>query len=172
MSKFTIKKLPPIKLVDLLKKRKTNLKQFLETYGIVAYSTLQQKCNSLGVSPPSEQEFKENVKSAISSPQEGVVVLDPPPLVKEATGEFILVDDLGNSHVMHERNVLREAEEEQPKASKKNKEKSLKIDESVFVVSLPAENFEKTGPDLGEAVSVDDDLDSSVTKLSTLKKTK
>lgn len=172
MSKFTIKKLPPIKLVDLLKKRKTNLKKFLETYGIVAYSTLQQKCNSLGVSPPSEQEFKENVNSSVSSPQEGVVVLDPPPLIKEATGEFILVDDLGNSHIMYEKKSSHELEETQKKNSKKNKEKSLKIDESVFVVTLPAENFEKTGPDLGDAVSVDDNLDLSVSKLSTLKKPK
>lgn len=173
MSKFTIKKLPPIKLVDLLKKRKTNLKKFLETYGIVAYSTLQQKCDSLGVSPPSEQEFKENVNSSASSPQEGIVVLDPPSLVKETTGELISVDDLSSVHESLDaidNNTIKEPQI--TKVSKKNKEKNPKIDESVVVISLPDENFEKAGPDLGEATSVDDDLDSSISKLSTLKKSK
>lgn len=95
MSRFKIKKLPPIRLVDLLKKRRTNLKSFLTSYGIVSYSTLLQKCSNMGVSAPSEQEFKNTlgVAAEASSPQEGVVVLDPPVLIKELTGEKISVDD-------------------------------------------------------------------------------
>lgn len=95
MSRFKIKKLPPIRLVDLLKKRRTNLKSFLTSYGIVSYSTLLQKCSNMGVSAPSEEEFKNTlgVAAEASSPQEGIVVLDPPVLIKELTGEKISVDD-------------------------------------------------------------------------------
>jgi len=96
MSRFKIKKLPPIRLVDLLKKRRTNLKNFLSSYGVVSYSTLLQKCSNMGVSAPSEKEFKEvlGVAAEASSPQEGIVVLDPPTLLKELTGEKIGVDDV------------------------------------------------------------------------------
>ena len=168
MAKFRVKKLPPIRLVDLLKKRKTNLKQFLGTYGIVAYSTLLQKCDSMGVSPPSEEEFKEVVGVNVSSPQEGVVVLDPPPLLKELTGQNIPVDFTNEFHPSPE--AIEPSVETKP--IKKNKEKKPKIDESIFVTNLSVEKFEKTGPDLGEQVSVEDDLDSSISKLSNLKKTK
>jgi len=93
MSKFKVKKLPPIKLVDLLKKRKTNLKQFLFSSGVTTYVTLESKCNSMGVSPPSREEFREAAGEIVSSPQEGVVVLDPPVLLKD-TGEKIQVDEI------------------------------------------------------------------------------
>lgn len=93
MSNFKVKKMPPIKLVDLLKKKKTNLKQFLATTGIATYVTLEQKCEKMGVSAPSEADFHEALGTAlISSPQEGVVVLDPPVLLKD-TGEKIKIED-------------------------------------------------------------------------------
>ena len=93
MSKFKVKKLPPIKLVDLLKKRKTNLKQFLASSGVTTYVTLELKCNSMGVSPPTHEEFQDAVGAIVSSPQEGVVVLDPPVLLKD-TGEKVQVDEI------------------------------------------------------------------------------
>lgn len=94
MSKFSIKKLPPIRLVDLLKKRKTNLKDFLSSSGIFTFVTLQQKCEKMGVSAPAESDFLEAVGNVVtSSPQEGVVVLDPPVLLKD-TGEKVLVDEI------------------------------------------------------------------------------
>lgn len=99
MSKFKVKKLPPIKLIDLLKKRKTNLKQFLSSTGITTYVTLEQKCGSLGVSPPNLEEFQEAVGTVVSSPQEGVVVLDPPSLLKE-TGEKIQIEEKINNDVI------------------------------------------------------------------------
>jgi len=92
MSKFTVKKLPPIRLVDLLRKRKTNLKDFLSSSGIVAYTTLKAKCDSMGVSAPAEEEFKQIVGENISSPQEGVIVLDPPKLLKDS-GEKINIPE-------------------------------------------------------------------------------
>jgi hypothetical protein len=115
MSRFKIKKLPPIRLVDLLKKRRKNLKSFLSSYGIVSYSTLVQKCSSMGVSAPSEEEFKNTLGTAAeaSSPQEGVVVLDPPALIKELTGEKISVDDKNNfEHQLAEVKVIINPEEQ------------------------------------------------------------
>lgn len=167
MSNFKIKKLPPIRLVDLLKKRKTNLKQFLSSSGIAAYQTLLQKCEKMGVSPPTEEEFKGVVGPMVSSPQEGLVVLDPPDLVKDSTGEKIAVDESFSVAAREEK-----ASEDVQKTSKKNKEKSPQIDESVFVTAVSVESFEKNCAEIGDAVSVDDDLNSSISKLSTMKKTK
>ena len=94
MSKFKVKKLPPIRLVDLLKKRKTNLKDFLKFSGIITYVTLEGKCEKMGVSAPTEIEFASAIGNVIvSSPQEGIVVLDSPVLLKD-TGEKVLVDDV------------------------------------------------------------------------------
>lgn len=169
MANFKIKRLPPIRLVDLLKKRKTNLKEFLETYGIVAYSTLIQKCNKMGVSPPDENEFKKIISVSNSSPQEGVVVLDSPLLTKENTGEAIFVDDMGNIHAM---TSSKDPVPSQEKSLKKKEEKKPQIDESIFVMPVEVSNFENSGSELGEQTSVDDDLDSSISKLSTLKNSK
>jgi hypothetical protein len=91
MSTFILKGQPPIKLQDLLKKKKMSLKSFVNSTGIVTYQKLQEKCQKLGVSPPSEEEFKNVVPVLVSSPQEGVVVLDPPALTKDS-GEKISVD--------------------------------------------------------------------------------
>ena len=165
MANFKIKNLPPIRLVDLLKKRKTNLKNFLSSSGIVAYQTLLQKCEKMGVSPPPEEEFKIAVGPAVSSPQEGLIVLDPPSLLKDSTGEKIDVDT--PSTLLKETSPFNDEEKEV-----KKKEKSLKIDESIFITSLQTDNFERSDSNLGEATSVEDDIDSSVTRLSTLKKSK
>lgn len=97
MSKFKIKKLPPIKLVDLLKKKKTNLKQFLASLGITTYIKLEQKCNSLGVSMPPHEEFQLAVGDIVSSPQEGIIVLDSPTLLND-TGKKIQVDEMNFKH--------------------------------------------------------------------------
>jgi hypothetical protein len=77
---YQIKGLPPIKLVDLLKKRKTNLKDFLKNVGIVSYQTMLTKCSKMGVAAPSEEEFFEALGGRMnySSPQEGLVVLESP----------------------------------------------------------------------------------------------
>jgi hypothetical protein len=164
MSRFKIKNLPPIRLVDLLRKRKTNLKNFLSTSGIVAYSTLLQKCEKMGVSPPTEEEFKEALGNPVSSPQEGVVVLDPPQLVKDLTGEKIEVDNLATEKLV---NV-----ELASKKNEKKTEKSIKIDESVYITNVDEAFVEKSEASLGDASSVEDDLESSISKLSNLKKTK
>ena len=92
MSNYRIKGLPPIKLKDLLKKRGLSLKDFLKNMGIATYTTLLQQCDSMGVSCPTEAEFKEALGDIVSSPQEGVIVLDPPTLIKDS-GEKIEIDE-------------------------------------------------------------------------------
>jgi hypothetical protein len=141
-----------------LKKRKTNLKSFLNSSGIVAYSTLVQKCEKMGVSPPSEEDFKNLVGDAVSSPQEGVVVLDSPLLVNDK-GDKINVDSFAEPE--------HASSDKQKKSSKK-----IAIDESVFVTKVATNAFEKSDANLGDADVQEDSLDSSVTKLSTLKKNK
>lgn len=174
MANFKVKRLPPIKLVDLLKKRKTTLKNFLDVYGIVAYPTLCIKCDSMGVSPPSEEDFKKCLGKTASSPQEGVLVLDPPTLTKELTGEKISVDESNNFHSVEVKVVTATGENAilEEKNSKKNEK--IKIDESVYVTVTKTFDTEISGSSLilGEATSVEDDINSSVSKLSTLKKSK
>lgn len=88
MSRYKIKGLPPIRLVDLLRKRRITLQKFVKESGIVAYQTLLQKCEKMGVSAPNEKEFKEACGGTFSSPQEGLIVLDPPELTKESGGKI------------------------------------------------------------------------------------
>lgn len=79
--RLSSKSFSKLTLNNLLKRRKSNLKQFLTESGIVSYETLVTRCNSLGVSPPSSEEFNEIVGNngvpSLSSPTEGVVVLPP-----------------------------------------------------------------------------------------------
>lgn len=171
MANFKIKRLPQIKLVDLLKKRKITLKQFLGDYGIVTHSTLITKCDSMGVSPPSEIEFKKIVNVAISSPQEGIVVLDSPALLSENTGELIMVDDMGGVHSLSKK-ILETASVGQSADEILKKNENLKIDESTFITSVETFNIETSTFGLGETTSVEDDIDSSALKLSMLKNLK
>jgi hypothetical protein len=171
MANFKIKRLPQIKLVDLLKKRKTTLKRFVDDYGIVTHSTLITKCDSMGVSPPSEAEFKKIVNVAISSPQEGIVVLDSPALLSENTGELIMVDDMGGVHSLSKK-ILEILPVQQSVDETLKKNKNPKIDESTFVTSIGTLNIETSTFGLGETTSVEDDIDSSALKLSMLKNLK
>lgn len=72
-----------VSLTDLLRRKRSNLKKFLTETGIVTYELLLMRCESMGVVPPSASEFlaaKGNpVLHEISSPTEGVVVIQAPP---------------------------------------------------------------------------------------------
>lgn len=163
MSKFKIKGLPPIKLTDILKKKKTNLKSFLSSFGITAYPTLLQKCEKMGVSPPDEDEFKEAVGASVSSPQEGIIVLDPPTVLKE-TGERIEIEEPSAPEVPVDRKARAQAAWE--------KKRKIKIDESVYVTPIEENRYEKSDAEMGDSSTVEDNLDDSVSKLSTLKSAK
>lgn len=96
--RYKIKGQPPLSLFDLLKKRRITLEKFTKDFGITTHTTLAKKCESIGVSPPSEEEFKKALGGTFSSPQEGIVVLDPPTLTKDdgtkvSVDEFLQVED-------------------------------------------------------------------------------
>lgn len=159
MSKFKIKGLPPIKLTDILKKKKTNLKNFLSSFGITAYATLLQKCEKMGVSPPNEEEFKEAVGASVSSPQEGIIVLDPPTILKE-TGEKIEIEEPASEPAVPKTPLT-------PKRKRR-----IAIDESVYVTPSEEDRYEKSDAEMGDSSTVEDNLDDSISKLSTLKSSK
>lgn len=73
-----------VALVDLLRRKRTNLQKFLHDSGIVTYELLIVRCNSMGVLPPSILEFQTarggSILHEISSPTEGIIVLEPPPV--------------------------------------------------------------------------------------------
>lgn len=75
------KSISSINLTDLLRKKKTNLENYIKENGIVTYELLSSRCGSLGVMPPSEKDFLNAmgnpVTPEISSPTEGIVVINP-----------------------------------------------------------------------------------------------
>ena len=76
-----------IKLEDLLRKRKTNLKKFLVERGITTYSVLEETCSRLGVITPNFETFNTCIPSYVSDPTAGVVVVPPLDVVVESTGQ-------------------------------------------------------------------------------------
>lgn len=124
MSNYKIQNLPLIKLTDLLRRRKTTLKKFLQNMGIVTYTTLEQKCKKMGVSPPTEDLFKEALGSVVSSPQEGILVLDPPLLTKES-GQKVPVDSFADALLPVDEEIVDEQSEEPEVPKRRRKKKSL-----------------------------------------------
>ena len=96
--RYKIKGQQPLSLFDLLKKRKITLSKFTKDFGITAYVTLANKCESIGVTPPTEEQFHAALGGVFSSPQEGIVVLDPPSLTKD-DGQKIAVDEFLHQEV-------------------------------------------------------------------------
>lgn len=79
-----------LKLHDLLKRRRMGLKQFIDEYGISTYEGLVNRCDRMGVAPPSEADFKEAFPSPpVNNPIEGVVVVEAPVFVDDITGRMI-----------------------------------------------------------------------------------
>lgn len=74
------KSLSKVELTNLLKRKRTSLSSYLKESGIVTYDLLVKRCNSIGVVPPSEDDFKKAKGTTLyeySSPTEGIVVLQP-----------------------------------------------------------------------------------------------
>lgn len=76
------KSLSKLRLVDILRKKKKQLRTYLMETGIVTYERLLRSCDSIGVTPPSEKEFMNAMGNPLtpefSSPTDGVLVLNPP----------------------------------------------------------------------------------------------
>ena len=75
-----------IRLEDLLRRRKSTLKQFLDDRGITTYEGLDSTCKRLGVLTPNQSSFTECVDRYVSNPAAGVVVIPPAPVIEESTG--------------------------------------------------------------------------------------
>ena len=89
MPRFTVKNLPRLKLSDLLRRRKMTLDWFIKESGVQTYEALCARCHRLGVQPPPESDWKALRPKKVSSPSDGVVVLDPPDVTEESTGRRI-----------------------------------------------------------------------------------
>ncbi len=90
MTKVFLKNLPKLKLGDLLRRRKMTLKHLLGEFGITTYEGLTARCDRMGVLPPTVEEFKLAFGTEqVNNPSEGVVVLEPPPVIDDLTGRRI-----------------------------------------------------------------------------------
>lgn len=88
------KSLSRVSLLDLLRKKRSTLEKFLVDTGIVTYDKLVERCSSIGVVPPSEEQFHKAMGSPmtheVSSPTEGVIVLNPLP---ESASEILTPEE-------------------------------------------------------------------------------
>lgn len=92
------KSISKVGLLNVLRRRRSNLSQFLKENGIVTYELLLARCDSMGVTPPSLQEFTAAAGGGIpqvSSPTEGVVIVEVEAKhpVSESTGRPLQVAD-------------------------------------------------------------------------------
>ena len=86
-SKHTVKLL----LSDVLRRRKTTLRTFTDSFGLTTYAGLDIMCARMGVVTPTKEEFDvaRPPTEQVNNPQEGVVVLEAPPVIDEITGNKI-----------------------------------------------------------------------------------
>lgn len=89
MARVKVKNMPRLRLSDLLRRRKMTLETFVTDSGVQTYEALVIRCQRLGCLPPAEAEYKKLRPDAVNSPSDGVVVLDPPPVIEEQTGRMI-----------------------------------------------------------------------------------
>lgn len=76
MSRIQVKNLPRLKLSNLLRRRKMTLRQLLDEFGITTYDSLIERCNRMGVAPPTEDEFLVVAPIPVNNPSEGVFVVE------------------------------------------------------------------------------------------------
>lgn len=126
-----MKNMPRLRLADLLRRRKMTLQQFLNENMISSYGVLTNKCLSMGVQPPPEDEYLRLVGQALpvvaSDQQNGVIVIEIEPydVIKETTGEKT-VEHEEQSFDMVETSILElEPTEGTQKRRKKKKEEPL-----------------------------------------------
>lgn len=113
-----------VSLLDLLRRKRSNLRKFLLENGIVTYELLSARCDSMGVVPPGIEDFiaaRGSVIPEFSSPREGVVVMLPDQetsneLFKEISSDVVVVSD-----PLEEEDSQKFMGENNPAASKKKK---------------------------------------------------
>ena len=77
MTYIEIKNKPNLTLENLLRRRKQNLKDFINDAGIQSYSGLVGYCQRLGVKEPTIDVYKKIAKKQVTSQQDGIVILEP-----------------------------------------------------------------------------------------------
>jgi hypothetical protein len=90
--KVKLKNMPRLKLQDLLRRRRTTLRQFVDTFGVVTYDALVLRCEWLGVTPPTVQEFEALNVTIVNVPSDGVVVVDSLNVIDERYGHKIDIE--------------------------------------------------------------------------------
>ena len=83
---------PRLRLADVIRRRRTTLAALIKEIGLTTYQGLEIWCGRMGISAPTLEEFQVVMPETIpkiSSPQEGVIVLEPPPVIDEQTGRQI-----------------------------------------------------------------------------------
>ena len=81
--------MPKLGLGDLLRRRKMTLAYFIKESGVSSYGALVGRCEGLGVQPPPERDYLALFPVPATSQQDGVIVLDPIPVIDEITGREI-----------------------------------------------------------------------------------
>ena len=102
--KLQKKSVSKLALTDLLRRKRINLEKYLSDNGIISYELLTTRCYSIGVIPPTEDQFLKARGQKFyetSSPTEGIVVLNP--LLSEISEnkneqELSLLDDNDNDN--------------------------------------------------------------------------
>lgn len=96
--RIVLKNQPRLRLVDVLRRRRSTLAILVGELGLSTYSGLALWCRRMGIVPPDEAQFVAAFPAAnrVNSPQEGVVVLEPPVVIAEHTGSPV---ELEASHV-------------------------------------------------------------------------
>lgn len=86
-----MKNQPRLTLAAVLRRRKSTLKKLADELGVTTYTALANWCDRMGIAQPEQREFDLAFPPTmkVNSPQEGVIVLEPPPVVDEHTGRAI-----------------------------------------------------------------------------------
>lgn len=130
------KSISKVTLLSVLKRRKSSLATFLQETGVVTYELLKSRCDSMGVIPPEEEEFlkasgidSSTALRTVSSPTEGLIVLEPPAIVKEMSGEHEQIElESSNaepdavSEISEEAKSLQQDQDQLKKKKRKNQE--------------------------------------------------
>lgn len=89
--RIILKNQPRLRLADIIRRRRTTLKALIQELGISTYAGLENWCHRMGVVPPTQTEFSAVMPPSqkVNAPQEGVVVLEAPPVISDLLGRPI-----------------------------------------------------------------------------------
>ena len=137
MSRVKLKNKPKLTLAYVLRRRKISLTQFVQDSGVQSYAGFSKLCLDMGIAPHTEEEYNREVKpKLVTSQQDGIVVLEPLPVIDDLTGRQIDPDapvlKPGIEVITEKKDPAPAvvAEEEPPVNKKRSKRKSSKQKEN------------------------------------------